>query len=330
MSNMNLDSIDRKLLNLVQVEFPLTKEPYADLGVRLGIDGDEVIHRIEQLKTKGIIRQISPVLGARSLGYQITLVAMRVAENQLDKAERLIAEHTSISHGYERDHHFNLWFTLAIPPTTDIETELQQLTSPIDVEAIFALPAIKLFKIGAYFAMGEDSQSAADTVIQRGGVLPQKVELSQIDRLIINELQQDLPLIPRPFTVMSARLGMDVEDFLAQCQSLKRRGVMRRFGAAIDHKRAGFKANAMACWLAPPDVVDVVGRKLASLKEVSHCYERKTNPLWRYNLFAVIHGHTREACQEIASKVAGETGLMDYVLLFSTKEFKKVRVKYLV
>ena len=327
---MNLDSIDRKLLNLVQVEFPLTKEPYTDLGVRLGIDGDEVIHRIEQLKIKGIIRQISPVLGARSLGYQITLVAMRVAENQLDKAERLIAEHTRISHGYERDHHFNLWFTLSIPPTTDIETELQQLTSPIDVEAIFALPAIKLFKIGAYFAMGEDSQSAADTVTERSGILPQKVELSQIDRLIINELQQDLPLIPRPFTVMSARLGMDVEEFLAQCQLLKRRGVMRRFGAAIDHKRAGFKANAMACWLAPPDVVDVVGRKLASLKEVSHCYERKTNPLWWYNLFAMIHGRTREACQEIANKVSSETGLMDYVLLFSTKEFKKVRVKYLV
>lgn len=327
---MNLDSIDRKLLNLVQVEFPLTKEPYTDLGVRLGIDGDEVIHRIEQLKIKGIIRQISPVLGARSLGYQITLVAMRVAENQLDKAERLIAEHTRISHGYERDHHFNLWFTLSIPPTTDIETELQQLTSPIDVEAIFALPAIKLFKIGAYFAMGEDSQLAADTVTERSGILPQKVELSQIDRLIINELQQDLPLIPRPFTVMSARLGMDVEEFLAQCQLLKRRGVMRRFGAAIDHKRAGFKANAMACWLAPPDVVDVVGRKLASLKEVSHCYERKTNPLWWYNLFAMIHGRTREACQEIANKVSSETGLMDYVLLFSTKEFKKVRVKYLV
>ncbi|MFQ6122623.1 MAG: Lrp/AsnC family transcriptional regulator, partial [Dehalococcoidales bacterium] len=190
---MNLDSIDRKLLNLVQAEFPLTREPYADLGVRLGIGEDEVIHRIEQLKVTGIIRQISPVLDARSLGYQITLVAMRVAANQLDKAERLITEHAGISHGYERDHHFNLWFTLSIPPTTDIETELRQLTSPIDVEAVFALPATKLFKIGAYFDMGEDSQSTAETVTQPNGVLPQKVELSQIDRLIINELQQDLP-----------------------------------------------------------------------------------------------------------------------------------------
>ena len=105
---MHLDSIGKKLLNLVQVEFPLTKEPYADLGLQLGIDRDEVIYHIEQLKTKGVIRQISPVLDARSLGYQTTLVAMRVAETQLDKAGQLIGEHPGVSHGYERDHYFNL------------------------------------------------------------------------------------------------------------------------------------------------------------------------------------------------------------------------------
>ena len=77
-------------------------------------------------------------------------------------------------------------------------------------------------------------------------------------------------------------------------------------------------------------MLEIIGRKLASLPEVSHCYERKTNPLWQYNLFAMIHSHTREACQEIASKVSRETSLTDYVLLFSTKEFKKVRNKYLV
>ncbi len=327
---MNLSSIDRKLLNLLQAEFPLSSEPYAALGLRLDIDRDEIIHRIEQLKAKRIIRQISPVLDARSLSYQTTLVAMRVTESQLGKAARLIAEHPGVSHSYERDHHFNIWFTLAIPPTTDIETELQRLTSPIGAEAVFALPAVKLFKLRAYFDMSEDNQSAADTICHPDGVLPQKVALSPIDRLIINELQQDLPLIPRPFTAMSARLGMDVADFLAHCQSLKQRGIIRRFGAAINHKQAGFRANAMACWVVPPDMVDIVGRKLASLREVSHCYERETNPLWPYNLFAMIHGHTRETCREIARKISAETGLSDYILLFSTREFKKVRIKYQV
>ncbi len=327
---MHLDSIDKKLLNLVQAEFPLTREPYADLGLQLGIDRDEVIHRIEQLKAKGVIRQISPVLDARSLGYQTTLVAMRVAESQLDGAEQLIVKHPGVSHGYERDHYFNLWFTLAIPAGVDIESELEQLTSPIGAEATLALPAVKVFKIGAYFDMAGDGQVTAGAVAQRSRILPQQVKLSPTDRLVINELQQDLPLVPTPFTAMAARLSMDVEHFLARCQSLLRRGIMRRFGASINHIRAGFKANAMACWVAPPDTVEIVGRKLALLPEVSHCYERKTNPLWQYNLFAMIHGHTRQTCQEIANQVSREVGVADYVLLFSTKEFKKTRTKYLV
>ncbi len=327
---MPLDSIDKKLLNLVQAEFPLTEEPYGDLGRQLGIDRDEVVHRIKQLKAEGIIRQISPVLDARSLGYQPTLVAMRVGETKLDKAERLIGEHPGVSHGYERDHYFNLWFTLAIPAGVDMESELEQLTGPIEAEAVFALPAVKVFKISAYFDMDVNDQAESAVLVQSSGALPEKVELSKTDRLIINELQQDLPLIPQPFADTAARLNIDAEDLLARCQTLLQRGIMRRFGASINHNRAGFKANAMACWVAPPDTVDTAGQKLASLPEVSHCYERKTNPLWQYNLFAMIHGHTREACQEIVSKVSHEVGLTDYVLLFSTKEFKKARVKYLV
>ncbi len=328
MSNMDFDSVDRKLFSLLQVEFPLTREPYGELGLKLGIDGDEVIHRIKQLKAKGVIRQISPVLDARRLGYQTTLVAMRVAETQLDTAEQLITEHPGVSHGYERDHDFNVWITLAIPATANIEAELQKLAGPIDAEA-FALPAIKLFKLHAYFDMDGDNQSEADTGVETS-LLPQMAELSQTDRLVINELQQDLPLVPAPFTALAAQLGMDEEYFLAQCQSLLQCGIIRRFGAAVNHRKVGFKANAMTCWVAPPDTVNVAGRKLALLREVSHCYERKTNPLWQYNLFAMIHGHSREVCQEVADKVSRETGLMDYVLLYSTKEFKKMRVKYLV
>ena len=142
--------------------------------------------------------------------------------------------------------------------------------------------------------------------------------------------QQDLSLIPEPFLAMAGRADMNAEQFLARCRSLQQRGIMRRFGASINHNRVGFKANAMTCWVAPPDAVDVAGRKLASLREVSHCYERKTNPLWQYNLFAMIHGHNKEACREIASKVSDEIGLNDCVMLFSTREFKKARIKYLV
>lgn len=323
---MQLNGIDRALLNLIQAEFPLTKEPYADLGQRLGTGTDDVIRHIKHLKSGGIIRLIGPVLDSRSLGYQTTLVAMRVAKAQLEKAEQVIAGHPGVSHGYERDHHFNLWFTLAVPPAVNIETELEQVSRSTGAEAIFSLPAIRVFKIGAYFDMDENSHNT--TIVHQSNLLAQQVELSSTDRLIINELQRDLPLIANPFAAMARQAGMDVERFLLNCRSLQQRGVIRRFSASINHNQAGFTANAMTCWAAPSDTIDIIGQKLALLKEVSHCYERKTNPLWRYNLFAMIHCYSREACQGIADKVSRETCLSDYALLFSTKEFKKTRIKY--
>ena len=325
---MQLDNTDRRLLNLTQTEFPLTREPFADLGQRLGTGVDEVIERILQLKRKGVIRMIGPVLDSRSLGYHTTLVAMRVAGTELEKAEQVIAVHPGVSHGYEREHQYDVWFTMALPPASDIETEMEQLTRSTGAEAAFSLPAIKVFKIGAYFDMDENGQNVSPA--HRNSVLAKQVELSRADRLIINELQQDLPLVRASFTAMAERAGMDVEQFLAGCRSLQQRGVIRRFSASINHKNAGFTANAMSCWAVPPDKIDVAGQKLASLKEVSHCYERETNQLWHYNLFAMIHGRSREVCREIADKISRETGLTDYALLYSTKEFKKTRVKYLV
>lgn len=330
MADIYRDDTDRKIISLVQAEFPLTGEPYTDLGQRLGISGQEVRERIGQLKENGLIRQISPVLETRRLGFQSTLVAMKVAERRLDSAEEIIAGHPGVSHGYLRNHDFNVWFTLAIPPDADIDSEIEKLTGPIEPEAIFALPSIKVFKIGAYFDVAEDMPATTGVVVQADGVLPDRVELLPADKLVINELQQDLPLIETPFQKMAENVGMNVEQFLAQAQSLLQRGIMRRYGASINHRRAGFQANSMTCWQVSPEKVSAVGQELAALKEVSHCYERKTNPLWSYNIFAMIHGDNRQLCQDIANDISRQFDLDQGLLLISTREFKKTRVKYLV
>ncbi|MAF86119.1 MAG: transcriptional regulator [Dehalococcoidales bacterium] len=326
---MRLDRVDQRLLGLLQTRVLLTSKPYAELGQSLGVAEDEVIRRIEQMKLKGLVRQISPVLDARRLGYKTTLIAMRVEETHLDRAARFLTEHSGVSHAYEREHQFNLWFTLAVPDTVDTDSELLQLADMIESETAFDLPTVKVFKIRTYFSLDEDDHPAVP-VGTPNGVTRQDVYLSTIDREVINELQQDLSLISRPFTEMSARLRIDEEKFLTQCQSLLSRGIIRRFGASVNHRRVGFAANAMTCWAVPAEKAEVIAEKLVPLKQVSHCYERKTNPEWHYNLFAMIHGHTREQCQGIADKVSIETGFTDYVLLFSTREFKKTRVIYRV
>jgi len=326
---MRLDSVDQKLLGLLQARFPLTSKPYAELGLSLGIAEDEVIHRIEEMKTKGLIRQISPVLDARCLGYKTTLVAMRVAETHLDRAAKFLTEHPRVSHAYEREHQFNLWFTLSVPDTADLDAELLRLADMIEAEAFFDLPMVKVFKLRTYFSSDEDDQPEVPAGIPNGAT-SQSVHLSPVEREVINELQQDLPLISRPFLEMSVRLRIGEEKFLAQCQSLLSRGIIRRYGASVNHRGAGFAANAMTCWAVPKEMVEVIAEKLVPLKQVSHCYERKTNPEWHYNLFAMIHGHTRDLCQGIVDRVSAEADITDYVLLFSTREFKKTRVIYQV
>ncbi len=326
MTEMNLDNIDQKLLNRMQVKFPMVSHPFAGIGQELGIAEDEVIRRVKRLGDSGIIRQIGPLLDARKINYKTTLVAMRVAGSELERATELLADYP-VSHAYERDNYFNLWFTLALPASADIDNELKKIGSPLKAEACFSLPAIKLFKLRVYFSSGGDEPAElADS--QKGVTSQHQTELSIADRRVINEIQQDLPLVPRPFSDMAARLEMNEDEFLEQCQSLLERGIIRRFSVAVNHRQVGFTANGMTCWAVPEEKVDAAGERLASLREVSHCYERRTNALWKYNLFAMIHGHTREACQQIADKVSVEMGLGDGLLLFSTREFKKTRLKY--
>ncbi len=328
-AKMRLDGVDQKLLGLLQARFPLMSKPYADLGRILGIPEDEVIRRIEQMKTKGLVRQISPVLDARSVGYKTTLVSMRVGETRLDRAARFLTKHPRVSHAYEREHHFNLWFTLSVLETADMDSELLRLADTIEAEAAFGLPTVNVFKLRTYFGSDEDDQPEA-LAETPNGIVRQGGYLSPVDREVINELQQDLSLIPRPFTEMSARLRIDEEKFLAVCQSLLSRGIMRRFGASVNHRGVGFSANAMTCWAVPKEMIKVIAERLVLLRQVSHCYERKTNTLWNYNIFTMIHGRSREQCQRIADGVSVQTGLTDYVLLFSTREFKKTRVIYQV
>jgi len=327
-----IDNVDKNLLNIIQAEFPLSREPFAALGLRLSVNCNEVIQRIERLKAGGIIRLIGPVFNPRRLGYQTTLVGMKVSVERLDEAEQIVSIHPMVSHCYERDHDFNIWFTLAMPVAEDIDSEVHKLGSKVETEEILNLPAIRTFKIGAYFNLGRNYASMPNTVTPDDRFSNIDSELSPTDRAVINELQQDLPLNEKPFDLISARLSMDIDKFLSCCQALLKHGIMRRFSASINHSKLGFTANAMACWNMPSDIIEAAGEKIAKFPEVSHCYERQTSPLWHYNLFAMIHAVSRETCQVISDRVHSEVGLSknDLVLLFSTREIKKTRVRYTV
>jgi len=319
---------ESRLLSALQSGFPLSREPYSDIGIKLGMTGDDVIRRIVDLKQKGIVRQISPVLDARKLGFQSTLVAMKVDDRFITSAEGYLSAHPGISHGYEREHEFNIWVTLSVPVGVDLQAEVLNISANSGAKAVIDLPATRIFKLRTDFSGMEDT--SAEEPISNGSGLPGRARLSPADREIINGLQYDLPLRADPFAPLAHTLGMEVGNLLRHSRSLLRRGIIRRYGASINHRNAGYWANAMTCWDAPANKVNNLGRLLSCSSHVSHCYERQTNRFWHYNLFAMVHSRDRMACLRAVEKMAAGTGLKNYAVLFSVKEFKKTRILYRV
>ena len=152
--------------------------------------------------------------------------------------------------------------------------------------------------------------------------------VEDIDKKIISLIQKDLPVHPKPFALMAEKIGISEGEFIRRVKRLKENGVIRRFGATLRHQEAGFKANAMIAWKSPDGVISEMGKTLARFREVSHCYHRAPKGDWPYNLYTMVHGVSRDECREIAERMSAATGLKEYAVLFSEKEFKKTSMEY--
>lgn len=321
-----MDEIDEALLNILQMEFPLSLKPFDAIGRRLGITGTETIERIRQFKEARVIRQISAIFDSKALGYSSVLVAVKVNPTRRDEAAAAINQHPGVSHNYARDDDYNLWFTLTVPTGVDLKAEVKRLTAEADVNEYLLLPTIRLFKIGVTFDMSNSEKRATAIAGQTTQTTAQP--LSNDDIKTVRALQDDLPLETRPFKQLAERFDTTEDLLLDRTRSLIERGIMRRFAATLRHREAGFHANAMGVWIVPDERIEVVGALMAQFPSVSHCYQRPTYPDWPYSIFTMIHGRTMEECESVAHKISEATGVTDYRLLFSVKEYKKIRVKY--
>ncbi|MDF9408045.1 Lrp/AsnC family transcriptional regulator [Pelotomaculum isophthalicicum JI] len=152
--------------------------------------------------------------------------------------------------------------------------------------------------------------------------------LTELDIKIIRVLQNGLPLVSRPFQAMAEKLEMTEDELIDKVKSFINDGIIRRFGATVRHFDLGFVANAMVVWDVPEEKVSETGRIMAGFEEVTHCYRRPRRPGWPYNLFTVVHGQSREYCDEIAKRLSRATGITNYSLLYSTAELKKSSMRY--
>lgn len=152
--------------------------------------------------------------------------------------------------------------------------------------------------------------------------------IDELDKKVISLIQGDLPVDPRPFAMLADQIGLTEAQFIARIKDLKERGIIRRFGATLRHQEAGFSSNAMVAWVAPDHRIDEAGKILAKFREVTHCYQRRPQKDWPYNLYTMIHGRDRDQCHKIAERMSRSAGIDEYELLFSEKEFRKTSMEY--
>ncbi len=253
-----LEDLDRELLNAVQWDFPLDPRPFAVLGERLGLTEEATRERVARVKQLGVLRQLSAIFDTRALGYGSALVAAQIDPDRVDEAAAVISAHPGVSHNYKRNHRYNLWYTVAVPPGDSLEEHVEELHRESGALVTRRLPTLKLYKIGVKLDMtGATAANAKAEVLEHER--PERrehmeaPELSELEMATIRIVQEDLPLVERPFAAYAELIGTDEQTVLDLLASFKERKLMRRFAAVMNHRSAGFKANAMGVWAVPDD-----------------------------------------------------------------------------
>jgi len=152
--------------------------------------------------------------------------------------------------------------------------------------------------------------------------------INSVDKKIIRRLQEEIPITATPYKDMAIELNIDEDELIDKIKKYNRNGVLKRVAGILYHRKAGFKANAMVVWNVKKKDIDSIAKYMIGIREISHCYEREKCLSWNYNLYTMIHSKNKETCMKIIQDISDSLGLIDYKVLFSTKELKKTSMKY--
>jgi DNA-binding Lrp family transcriptional regulator len=326
-----LDDLDKRLLNLMQGQFPIAPRPYQHVAAEAGVSEDEVMGRVRHLLDERIIRQVTPIYDTRALGYSSMLVAAKVDPENPWRAANVINEHPGVSHNYLRNHEFNIWFTIATEPDSPLglQPTLERLGELAGAESIRQLPTLKLFKIRMDLEMEAGTETLAKPVTEAAE--PAEIErqpYDDFDKAVIRATQGDLPVVSEPYAAAAAQLGISQDRLIEHLQGMQERRLLRRVAAILFHRRAGFSANGMGVWKVPDDKIMEMGMQMSTFRGISHCYQRPTYADWPYSVFTMAHGRSKEECDAILDSISEATGITDRATLYSSTEFKKIRLLY--
>jgi len=327
-----LDETDKRLMNLLQSSFPLDPEPFALIASEAELELDDLLTRTRRLLDQRIIREITPIFDTRALGYESMLVAAKVDAENPQRAAAAVNAHPGVSHNYLRTHDFNLWFTIAVPPDSELGMagSLEALMRETGATSMRQLPTLTLFKINMNLEMEKGTEALSSAV---EAAPPRELERQPYDDgdvATIRAMQGPMEAVERPYDAAAVELGISTEELLERLRTMVDRNLLRRVAAILYHRRAGFSANGMGVWKVPEEEIMETGRRMASFRGISHCYQRPTYEDWPYSVFTMAHGRSKQECDAILDSIAEECGMRadDRATLYSSTEYKKIRLRY--
>lgn len=313
-----------ELARTIQNRIPWERRPFRTVADTVGLSEAEVIDQLRAWDADGKLREISAVLEGSTLGYESALVAAAIPEEELERVAAVVGAHPTVTHNYRREHHFNLWFTIAVPESMGLTQTLQLLEREAGVERFHALPRTHTFKIGVNFDLKRRDNNTERVSIRAA----EKFEPNEAERAMLRALQTPLPYVESPFDELASLAGTDADALLEFAARVKKQGVIRRYVATFRHRKLGVRGNGMGVWDVPVEALDEIGPRMAAYPDVSHCYARSSIPGFDYRLYSMIHGPDEDAVRRSATAMSEEFGIDNYVVLFSTREFKKCRLRY--
>ena len=318
------------LINTVQGGFPLDERPFdrlADmLSHRHGCSPGEIIDTLDKLLHDRWLTRFGPLYDAAALGGGLTLAAVSVEEEHYDAVAELINAHPQVAHNYRREHQLNMWFVIATESPEAIATTIDEIRRETDLQ-VFDFPKQREFYVGLWLKL--DDGDVTTVPVPHHPVSAVYIEHA-IDRTLIRHTQAGLPLSLTPWTDIAVASGVDTGFVLQRMQHMLDAGIIRRIGLVPNHYKLGLRANGMTVWDVADDDIERVGNLIGQLDYVSHCYQRpRHQPEWRYNLFAMVHGHDHDGVDDKVASIAGMLGqsCAAYDVLYSSRILKKTGLR---
>ncbi len=317
------DTFENRLAKAIQRRVPLVRRPFRTLAYQLGANEDEVIDQVNAWIEGGRLREISAILEGAAFGNDSALVAGRVPEDDIERVAHIINAHPTVTHNYRREHDYNLWFTISTPPRMDLEHTLDILAEQTGVEKFWPLRRTQTFKIGVNF----DLRSRKNTTPVKRLDEPRVREPTEREKRMYRALQTPISATAKPFDALAEQAGAPVEVLLNFAGRQLGQSI-RRYVGTFQHRRIGVAGNGMTVWDVPEERLAEVGAAMAHAPEVSHCYARNPIPGFRWTLYTMIHGPDEDAVRGVVERLGEQTGVDDHLILFSTHEYKKCRLRY--